>query len=125
MAAARLGKGPLRMDDLVAELTWHEGIDVGFVEAAGGVRSPITDDGDGIDLAAELHPNVVVLVADAGLGTIHAVRTSAAGLEAYALLVHLNRYDDSDPLHRENRAWLTERDGFTVTTTITELVDRL
>ena len=74
MAAARLGKGPLRLDDLVAELTWDEGIDVGFLEAAGGVRSPITDDGDGIDLAAALYPNVVVLVADAGLGTLHWTR---------------------------------------------------
>lgn len=125
MAAARLGSAPVRLADLVAELTWPEPIDLGFVEAAGGVRSPVADDGDGLDLAATLRPEVIVLVADAGLGTIHAVRSSAAGLDPQRLVVHLNRYDERDPLHRENCAWLADRDGFTVTTTITELVDRL
>ena len=54
---------------------------VGLVEAAGGVRSPLADDGDAVDLAAALRPDRVVLVADAGLGTINAVRLAvgAAG----------------------------------------------
>ena len=125
MAAARLGLGPLEVADLVAQLDWGDGIVVGFVEAAGGVHSPIADDGDGVDLAQLLRPDVVVLVADAGLGTVHAVRSSAAALDRASLVVHLNRYDEADELHRENRAWLTERDGFTVTTDVTELVTRL
>ncbi len=125
MAAARLGSGPLRLDDLVAELSWGDGVELGFVEAAGGVRSPVADDGDGLDLAAALRLDVVVLVADAGLGTIHAVRSSAAGLDPQRLVVHLNRYDGADELHRENLAWLTERDGFTVTTATTDLVAEL
>lgn len=121
MAAARLGVGPLRLADLVAEITWGDGIDVGLVEAAGGVRSPVADDGDGIDLEKALRPDLVVLVADAGLGTIHAVRSSSLGLDRASLVVHLNRYDEADQLRRENRAWLAERDGFTVTTDVPEL----
>ena len=125
MAAARLGRGPLRLAELVAELSWPEHTELGFVEAAGGVRSPVADDGAGIALAGALRPEVVVLVADAGLGTIHAVRSSADGLGRASLVVHLNRYDGANRLHRENRDWLVERDGFTVTTTITDLVDTI
>ena len=48
-----------------------------------------------------------------------------APLDRASLVVHLNRYDDADPLHRENRAWLTERDGFILTTTIPDFIARL
>ena len=118
MAAARLGLPPIHLRDLVAELTWPAGVDLGLVEAAGGVRSPLAEDGDGRDLVRALAPDVVVLVADAGLGTIHAVRSSLEGLGAPRVIVHLNRYAAADPLHRENAAWLAERDGQVVTTTI-------
>jgi dethiobiotin synthetase len=53
----------------------------------------------------------VLLVADAGLGTINAVRTSAAALGDGPVVVALNRYDDEQTLHRANREWL-ERYGF-------------
>ena len=67
----------------------------------------------------------MVLVADAGLGTINAVRLSAAPFAAYDLVVALNRYDDGDDLHRRNRAWLAERDGFEVVASPPELAARL
>src|SRR5205085_2742200 len=68
----------------------------------------------------------VVLVADAGLGTINSVRLSAARLvEVTGLqpIVLLNRYDDGDDLHRRNRQWLTDRDGFVVATDVAALAD--
>jgi dethiobiotin synthetase len=72
---------------------------------------------------------VVVLVADAGLGTINAVRLSLEALDRGAhlatLLVHLNRYDGSDELHRANRAWLAERHGLDVEVTLADLAARL
>jgi dethiobiotin synthetase len=120
MAAEVLGRPPFSIKDLVAELCW-DGPDgqiaaVGLVEAAGGVCSPQAHDGDAAALAAALAPDLIILVADAGLGTINAVRSSAAALAPQAPLVVLNRFDAARDLHRRNRAWLAERDGLEVLT---------
>ena len=57
----------------IDEITWPDGVEVGLVETAGGCARPWpADDGDAVALAAALMPDVVVLVADAGLGTINA-----------------------------------------------------
>ena len=50
----------------------------------------------------------VVLVADAGLGTINAVSLSVAPFARARArpVVVLNRYDPDDDLHRRNRTWL-------------------
>jgi dethiobiotin synthetase len=107
MAAERLGLPSFTLADLVDELRWEPGVDLGVVEGAGGVRSPIASDGaDTADLADALHPDLVVLVADAGLGTIHAVRTSLPAVDAHPTVVVLNRFDAADELHRMNHGWL-------------------
>ncbi|HMD45649.1 MAG TPA: dethiobiotin synthase [Acidimicrobiales bacterium] len=138
MAAEVLGRPPVTLDDLVAALAWPHPWPpgrptVGVVEGAGGVRSPLAADGDGADLARRLAPDVLALVADAGLGTIHAVRTSAAALgwspgarsrAAPGLVVVLNRFDQGVDLHRRNREWLADRDGFDVVVDPADLVDR-
>ncbi len=140
MAAAALGLPSFTVTDLFDELSWPTsspasdpgGADpgrasVGLVETAGGVRSPLADDGDCISLLELLAPDAVVLVADAGLGTIHSVRlcldalspaSSGAGsspgprpLWASSVMVVLNRFDPASRLHRANRRWLQERDG--------------
>ena len=60
----------------MASIAWPEAaVDVGLVETVGGVRSPLAEDGDSRDLVRALAVDVVVLVADAGLGTIDAVRS--------------------------------------------------
>lgn len=125
MAADQLGLDPICLDDLVQELRWPEGIDVGLVETAGGARSPIAHDGDGADLARALQPDVVLLVADAGLGTLNAVRSTAAALVGLPCVVLLNRYEPGRELHERNRAWLAERDHLDVITGATDLVPRL
>ncbi len=53
-------------------------------------------------------PRKVVLVADAGLGTINAVRLSVAPFQdlGHEPIVVLNRFDADDDLHRRNAAWL-------------------
>jgi dethiobiotin synthetase len=114
MAADALGRPPVMLDDLLAELCWPTGVDVGLVEAVGGPRSPLADDGDTVDLAARLRPDLIVLVADAGLGTINAVRLSLAALAGHSSLVMLNRYDDRDDLHRRNRVWLADESDVVV-----------
>ena len=86
---------------------------MGLVETAGGLRSPLAADGDCLALCRALVPDVVVLVADAGLGTINAVRLTLDTLGPLAALVVvvLNRFDPESDLHRRNLEWLRGRDG--------------
>jgi dethiobiotin synthetase len=63
-----------------------------------------------------LPTDAVVLVAEAGLGTINAVRLSASALAPWPLVVALNRYDERDDLHRRNAHWLRTREGLEVVT---------
>ncbi|MHB8220861.1 MAG: hypothetical protein ACYDHU_11175 [Acidimicrobiales bacterium] len=110
-------------------------VSVGVVETAGGVRSPQADDGDGVALLGLLDPDVVILVADAGLGTIHSVRACLDALAptgsgvgpsphprgvaatAPPVVVVLNRFDPASDLHVANRDWLERRDGYYVVVT--------
>lgn len=123
MAADRLGLPSIHLEALVEETSWPEGVEVGLVEAAGGVRSPLAHDGDAVDLAGRLSVDLVLLVADAGLGTISAVRTAVAALGRLPVLVVLNRFDARDALHVDNRRWLSGRDGLDVETDL-EVVAR-
>jgi dethiobiotin synthetase len=126
MAADELGEPPIALADLARETTAGLVRDaITFVEGAGGPRSPIAHDGDTVDLAAALASDLVVLVADAGLGTINAVRLCAAALDRWPLVVALNRYDTTDDLHRRNAGWLREREGLDVVTTAEALAARL
>jgi len=106
MAAAVLGRPVPTLHDLLDRCRAPAGTDLLLVEGAGGPRSPIAADGDNVDLARLLVPDVVVLVADAGLGTINAVRLSAGALTGQDVIVVLNRYDATDDLHRRNAEWL-------------------
>jgi len=117
MAAEALGRPEFRIDDLVAELRWPaRAVDVGLVETAGGLRSPLAADGDCLALCEALEPDLVVLVADAGLGTINAVRLTVDALDALPAMtvVVLNRFDSSSDLHLRNWEWLRDRDARTV-----------
>jgi dethiobiotin synthetase len=124
MAADELGLPPFSIDDLVAETTWDPGTDVGLVEGVGGPRSPLASDGDTVDLAHALDPDLVVLVADAGLGTVNAVRLSAGAFTGRPLEVALNRFA-RDPLHERNRHHLSTVDRLDVVTSPAELAERL
>lgn len=116
MAADALGRDPLLLDDLVAELCCPPNTQLGFVETAGGVRSPLTHDTDSATLAHRLKPDLTVLVADAELGTINASRSAIEALYPLAAVVLLNRYDPAQDLHRRNLQWLKERDQLAVVT---------
>jgi dethiobiotin synthetase len=129
MAAAALGLPAFTITDLVGEvragLTTVGADTIVVVEGAGGARSPIADDGDTVALAHALAADRVVVVADAGLGTINAVRLTVAALTSWTPVVALNRYDDDNDLHRANREWLAARDGFAVVTSPVELAAAL
>jgi dethiobiotin synthetase len=114
MAAEALGRPAFHVADLVEELRWPEDpVDVGLLETAGGLRSPMAADGDCLSLVAAVEPDGVVLVADAGLGTINAVRLTLGALERFAVpvAVVLNRFEVDSELHNRNRSWLGEHDG--------------
>jgi dethiobiotin synthetase len=125
MAAEALDAPPFTIADLAAELDWPRGIELGVVEGAGGVRSPLAADGDNLDLLGELEPDAIVLVADAGLGTINSVRLAVTALTGWRPIVVLNRFDPVDELHRRNLEWLGGVDGFDVVTGPDALADRL
>jgi len=126
MAAAVLERSVFTVADLVSEVRWPAPEpDVRWLETIGGVRSPIAFDGDCVAITAAVTPDVVVLVADASLGTINSVRLSASALAPWPVLVYLNHYDGDDELHALNRAWLADTDGFEVLTTIDALAARL
>jgi dethiobiotin synthetase len=127
MAAEALGLPPFTVADLSGELRWPASpVAVGLVETAGGVCSPQASDGDAVDLGRLLRPEIVVLVADAGLGMINGVRLSAQALSGLTsaqsgtggarLVVAVNRFDEEHDLHRRNRRWLVDRDGLEVVT---------
>jgi dethiobiotin synthetase len=124
MAAAALERPRFTIADLVAELP-PDDADVVFVESAGGVRSPLADDGDTVTLADACSPARVVLVADAGLGTISAVRLAIDALTHHPVVVHLNRFEPATDLHRRNRDWLVTREGLEVVTDPEALADSL
>jgi dethiobiotin synthetase len=115
MAASVLGRPEPTLAELVAELAPAPADAVLLVEGAGGPHSPIAADGDCVDLGRAIRAEVVLLVADAGLGTINAVRLCAGALHGFPLVVALNRFDPTDDLHRRNRDWLV-RSGFRVVT---------
>ena len=125
MAARALGRPPFSVADLVGEMAWPPGAALGWVETVGGPRSPIAYDGDSVDAARRLEPGLAVVVADAGLGAINAVRLSAAAVSALEcpLVVVLNRYDGG-ALHRANREWLCA-DGLDVVVAVDELLGRV
>lgn len=125
MAADALGRPAFSVHDLARELSWNDETAVGVVETAGGVRSPLAHDGDAIALIELARPDVVVVVADAELGTINRVRLTVDAVRQAnhdgPAAVFLNRFDPHDDLHQHNRRWLDEQDGFTVLTSVPEL----
>lgn len=122
MAGAALGRPVPSLTELVG---WLESsmpeCDLALVEGAGGVASPLGSDCDNVGLARALRPDLVVLVADPVLGAINSVRLCMGAL-AMPAVVHLNRFEPADDLHRRNLAWLEEEDHFTVTTSVGDLL---
>jgi dethiobiotin synthetase len=126
MAADALGLTAFTIADLAAEIA--DGMATNalvLVESVGGVRSPLAADGDTVALVDALRPALVVLVADASLGTINLVLLSIDALDGHRVVVHLNRFDPDDELQRRNRDWLVTRQGLDVVTDIEALAEML
>ncbi|MGO9873923.1 MAG: dethiobiotin synthase [Acidimicrobiia bacterium] len=124
MAAEALGSERFTFADLATEITQSSPRHaIVLVESVGGVRSPLASDGDTVALVAALRPALVVLVADAALGTINVVRLSVDVLRSHRVIVYLNRYDSDDELHVRNHDWLVTREGLEIVTNPDALAD--
>lgn len=123
MAAQQLDLDPIPLGELIAETYLEPGV-LTFIEGVGGLRSPLADDADSIDLCRAVKAQFVVLVSDAGLGCINRVHLSAAAVGQLPLLVVLNRYDAAEETHRLNRDWLVD-DGLDVVTEVPEAALRI
>lgn len=108
MAADALGRSRIRLDELIAELRWSERMDLALIETAGGLCSPIAHDADNLQLIECFAPEKVLLIADAGLGTLNSVRLCLRALGAIPTIVFLNRFDAGNDLHQRNAMWLKE-----------------
>jgi len=127
MAAEALHLPPFELAHVLDELRWPDpAVAVGLFETAGGVASPQTTDADVVGVAEALSPDLVLLVADPGLGTISNVRLccDALGLLDAPVMVFLNRFDAGVDLHVRNHSWLVDRDGYDVVTSLAELIPR-
>jgi dethiobiotin synthetase len=111
MAADSLNRARVELSVLLEEIVWPAEVDVGIVETVGGPYSPIAHDGDSIDLIAQLKPDAILLVADAGLGTLNAVRLCLQCVGEIPTTVFLNRFDADNELHQLNRQWLQKKYG--------------
>jgi dethiobiotin synthetase len=126
MAADALNRPVMFHEDLLEELVWpYPRVSLGVVEMAGGVASPIAyDDADPVEFIRALDPDRVILVADAGLGTVNATRLSyralVRGLSLGAddmdrIVIVLNRFDAGCELHQLNNNWLSMNDRLDTT----------
>lgn len=107
MAADVLNQARIRLDALIAETPWPNA-DLALIETAGGLCSPIAHDADNLALIERLAPTKILLVADAGLGTLNSVRLCLRALGSMPTVVYLNRFDAANDLHRRNWEWLNE-----------------
>ena len=124
MAADALDKPPIVIDELVAELDLPQN-GVVLVEGAGGVRSPLAHDGDLLDLAERLRPDLLVLVAPSALGAINDVLTGLDSISGrWPVVVYLNHFDAADEVRRLNLEWLRSR-RITVAVSPAEVVERV
>lgn len=113
MAADALGLPRILLDELLAETHWPSNVDLGVIETAGGLCSPIAHDADNLTLIERLAPTRVLLVSEAGLGTLNAARLCLRALRGIDATVFLNRFDQANELHRRNAEWL-RREGIDV-----------
>lgn len=124
MAAAQLHQPSPALDAIIDSCTFDRQLDVGLVEGIGGLHSPLAENGDTLDLIDALKPRWVIVVAEARLGVLHDVKAVSTSLGSRPHIIHLNRFDGADAVHRLNHGWLLDH-GHEVTTTIADLADAL
>lgn len=116
--AARLEGRPVELPKIKADFAGVAAeYDYVTMEGSGGIVCPIRYDAEERLFLADIIRTLdlpVLLVADAGLGTLNAVATTCEYMQGHALRlagVILNNYDDSQIMHRDNRVMVEELIG--------------
>ncbi|MDE0161825.1 MAG: dethiobiotin synthase [Acidimicrobiaceae bacterium] len=122
MAADKLGRICPTVDELATICRFGSTVGIGLVEGVGGLYSPVAPDGHNLDLIERIEPDLVIVVAPAGLGGIHDSMACASPLAAYRHAVFLNRFDPRIEVHSLNLRWLRDA-GLAVATSLPELAD--
>jgi dethiobiotin synthetase len=106
LAARALGREVPSTGRLFSDTHFHPATNLAFVEACGGLATPVSSDGDNVDLIVGFDPDVIVLVAPSGPRAVNAVRLAARLLESWKLLVLLDDYNPADRVHVEAAQFL-------------------
>ena len=122
MAAGKLQRACPTLDEMAANcrFAFAVAVDVGLVEGVGGLYSPLASDGHNLDLIERIQPDLVVVVAPAGLGGIHDTMACTLPLSAFPRAVFCNRFDPHTEIHGLNVRWLRDA-GLAVATSLAEL----
>ena len=136
MAKRELIGTDLKLDEL-SNISFQDGIQVGIIEGAGGILSPLCADGDFIDLMYLQKVDVVLCVAEATLGSLNSILSCYYGfrdqmnsrgytsLENIDFLIYLNKFESENRTNELNYLWLRQNTDFKVFTKISEIVQHL
>lgn len=122
--AARIAGQPIYLADLIAASTRPEGV-WRITEGAGGLYSPLCEDGLNADLAQALG-DPVLLVAEDRLGTLSSCLLALEALDRRGLevaAVVLNRRHESAHPAMDNQSALADRSGVPVLTIAANMSD--
>lgn len=126
LASSRQGV-KIELDKIVADFEkYSKNFDYVLLEGAGGITCPLLVDDDKVVLLSDLVLQMgqsVLLVADAGLGTINSVLTSVEYLNSKNIEIVgivLNNYDDTDFLHVDNKKMVEKLTGLPVIATVSK-----
>jgi dethiobiotin synthetase len=106
LAARALGNDLPSTGRLFSDTHFHPATNLALVEACGGLATPVSSDGDNVDLIVGFDPDVIVIVAPSGFSAISATRLAARVLERRTLLVLLEGHDPGDRSHLDAARFL-------------------
>lgn len=124
LASSRKGV-KIEIEKIIADYeNYSQNFDYVLVEGAGGITCPLSVDGEKIVLLNDLVSKMklsVLLVADAGLGTINSVLTSVDYIKSKHIDVVgivLNNYDEQNFMHIDNKIMVEKLTNLPVVATI-------
>ena len=126
LASTRQGV-KIELDKIITDYkNYSKNFDYVLLEGAGGITCPLSVEDDKVvllnDLVAQMKLSVL-LVADAGLGTINSVLTSidyikSKNIEVVGII--LNNYDENNFMHIDNKKMVERLTGLSVVATISK-----